>query len=397
QHPDWFLRDAEGKAVETFKGPLTIDASRPSALGEWFGPLFRTLCRDWGFDYLKLDGQPAVIGAYRAHHERLADGSVDGVAAYRQALSTIRGLVGEDTYLLGSWGTPLEAMGLVNGSRTGGDVGASWRGVEVALHATKNWYFLHNVAWYCDPDAICVRPPLSLAQATAWATLLGVTGQHLMSGDRMYDLPEERVELLRRIYPPADIRPMDLYRYEGRPRAWDLKVAAGGEQYDVVALFNWREEPSMVGVDYAALGLHPEGRYVVYDFWNERLVGELAGGVSAWLPPTSARVYAIRPVVDRPVLLSTSRHITQGALDLRGVRWSGGGRDVTGTSEVVGGDPYTIAIYLPTSPRRWTLKSARAEVASVETETDGQLARVTLTSPESRAVRWHVTFGNAPR
>ena len=396
QHPQWFLRDAEGKVVQTFKGPFTVDASNPEVLSGWFEPLCQTLGRDWGFDYFKIDGQPDVIGAYRRNRERLADPSLDPAAAYRQGLAKIREMIGPNAYLLGCWGIPLEGIGLMNGSRTGGDVGVGWGGFQTALGTTMEWYFLHNIAWYCDPDCISVREPLSLDQATAWATLMGITGQHLMTSDNMPALPEERVELLRRIYPAADIRPLDLYRYEGRPRIWDLKIAQGGEQCDIVAVFNWDQEPRTVNVDYAALGLDPDVRYAVYDFWHQQLVGVLPVGFSAWLRPTSASLYAVKPVADHPTLLSTSRHVTQGALDLREVRWSQRGDEVTGTSQVVGGDPYTITIFLPPFPSKWSLESAAAEGVQVQTKAEHLLAQVTLSSPHSGLVDWRLTFASTP-
>ena len=46
----------------------------------------------------------------------------------------------------------------MNGSRTGGDVFYSWPGFFIALDATVEWYFLHNIAWYNDPDVCYVRP-----------------------------------------------------------------------------------------------------------------------------------------------------------------------------------------------------------------------------------------------
>ena len=51
------------------------------------------------------------------------------------------------------------------------------------------------------------------------------------------------MEILRRLYPVADIRPMDLYPLPGKPRIFDLRVATPqAGQWDVVAVFNWSSE-----------------------------------------------------------------------------------------------------------------------------------------------------------
>jgi hypothetical protein len=98
-------------------------------------------------------------------------------------------------------GTPLEGVGIMNGFRTGSDAVLGWSGFQTALQATMQYCYLHNIAWYCDPDMLLVRPPLTLGEARAWAALEGLTGQALMSSDRLMDLPEDRVELLRRVFP----------------------------------------------------------------------------------------------------------------------------------------------------------------------------------------------------
>ncbi len=76
----------------------------------------------------------------------------------------------------------------MNGSRTGGDVVLGWGGFQVALRPTLQYYYLHNIVWYSDPDVLLVRSPLTLDQARVWATLEGLTGQALMSSDRLMDL-----------------------------------------------------------------------------------------------------------------------------------------------------------------------------------------------------------------
>lgn len=103
------------------------------------------------------------------------------------------------------------------------------------------YYFLHNVAWYADPDVLVVRSPLLLDQARAWATLQGLTGQAVLTSDRLMDLSAERVELLRRVYPAVDIVPMDLFKSDRNKRIWDLKINHLGRSYDVVGVFNFDE------------------------------------------------------------------------------------------------------------------------------------------------------------
>lgn len=55
----------------------------------------------------------------------------------------------------------------------------------------------------------------------------------------------------------------------------------------------------------------------------------------------------MRRKLGRPQMLSTSRHISQGAVELVNVVWDEKRQTLSGVSKVVAGDPYEIALYLP--------------------------------------------------
>jgi alpha-galactosidase len=223
-HPNVFLRKPDGtSAADTWEGKFMVDPSTPEA-HTYLVNLFATLSR-WGYDYFKIDGQPIVTREYRSKKKFMKHSTDDADALYRQTLASMRQAIGPNRYLLGCWIVPLEGLGIMNGSRTSADVEQEWEGFKVALRATMCYYFLHNIAWYCDPDVMIVRAPLPFEQARAWTTLQGLTGQALMSSDRLMDLSEDRVELLRRVYPAADIRPMDLFSAQRNKRIWERRSA----------------------------------------------------------------------------------------------------------------------------------------------------------------------------
>ena len=62
--------------------------------------------------------------------------------------------------------------------------------------------------------------------------------------DRLVDLSPDRVELIKRVYPAVDIRPLDLFSSDRNKRIWDLKVNHLGREYDVVGVFNFDESKS---------------------------------------------------------------------------------------------------------------------------------------------------------
>jgi hypothetical protein len=105
----------------------------------------------------------------------------------------------------------------------------------------------------------------------------------------------------------------------------------------------------------------------------------------------------VHRVEDHPQFLSTNRHVMQGYLDMPGrPRWDAAGRTLSGTSDVIGGDPYKIVL----ACNGWAPLSATAEDATIAIEpgvaADG-LVTVTLTLPQNARVSWRVAFDRAAR
>jgi hypothetical protein len=387
-HPDWFLRDEDGEVVKTFKGSMTLDASNDGVLEGWFGPLFTELS-DW--DYYKIDGQTTVIEAYRRHAERFAQ-SMSGDEAYRRGVGKIRETIGDDRFLLNCWGTVPEGIGIVNGARTGGDIWASWQGLMPAKRATEDWYYTHNICWYTDPDTVLVRPPLTFDQAKVWVSLVGLTGQLLMASDKMYELPEERVELLRRIYPALPLYPMEFYPLgEDQLDIIDLKVNKTFYKWDVIGLFNWDRKDKIMGAGIKEIGRRLR-TYALYDFWEGKFLGLTDGSFFLNVPKQGCRVFSLMQAFpDRPTLLATSRHITMGGLDLTDYRWNSRERNIRGISDhLVAGEPYTLTFYLPDGLDR--ADRVVAEGAETEIRHKGRIEEIVLTPSAAGRLSWEISF-----
>jgi hypothetical protein len=395
-HLGLFLLKPDGTtASDTWEGRFLVDPTAPDA-DAYFREMFQRLS-GWGYEYFKIDGQPIVVDEYGKKREFMHAPSDDAAGLYRHTLGAIREGIGPERYLLGCWGIPLEGAGIMNGSRTGGDIVLGWGGFQVALRPTLQYYYLHNIVWYSDPDVVLVRSPLTIEQARVWATLQGLTGQALMSSDRLMDLGEERVELLRRIYPATDNRPLDLFPTERNKRIWDLKVSHLNRRYDVVGVFNFdTEKADSVYLNWKELGLPADQPVHVFDFWNKEYLGAWREGMAVPTASTSVRVLTLLPDDGKVQLISTSRHITQGPVDLASLRQNG---DVfTGTSRLVKEDAYQLSFAFPPGKNAAVAQAiARAGGAElpVKIASHQGWAAVTITSPKTQDVEWEVQFAPA--
>lgn len=393
ENPGAFLMNSDTSVSRTWEGEYLVDPSSKAGLN-YLKTLFTTL-KGWGYDYFKIDGQPIVIDEYglRKAYMRHPSGSTDSL--YRATIETIRNTIGNKRYLLGCWGIPLDGVGIMNGSRTGGDVVLGWSGFMTSLEATMHYYFLNNVAWYCDPDVMLLRYPLTLDQARTWATLQGLTGEALMSSDRLPDLSADRVNILKSVFPAQDIRPLDLFPSKTLKHIWDLKINHLGRNYDVVGLFNFNKGKSKtIFLKWKDLGYDDSSLVQVFDFWNKEYLGAWQKGIAVSLPPTSVRVLTLLKSNGHIQLISTSRHITQGYPDLVRLGSNERGTEFNGESKVIAGAPYSLFFAFPRG-KNFSVSRAKAENLDVKIDNHQGWACVEFTSPKTTEINWEVSFSTA--
>ena len=96
--------------------------------------------------------------------------------------------------------------------------------------------------------------------------------------------------------------------------------------------------------------------------------------------------------------MGTSRHISQGAVDVVSVEWNAAAKTLAGRSRLVGGDPYELRIAMPATAKRWAVAKAEIDTPdkhfgeTIAWKQDPDGVRVTITAPRSREVAWRVVF-----
>jgi len=409
---DWVVKRPDGSPYEVRWSGTALDLTKPEVRAYVAG-FIRQAVRDWGFGYLKLDGLHIGMANKQTYPGTkyqedgfgdavFADGTKTHMQAGRQGLKTVREAAGPETFILGCCTPQNErslgmTLGLVDAMRVGPDSNVKWPGVVAGAACSSRLYFLNGRVWWNDPDSIYARAKMPLDEVRCFAGWVALTSTLNNQTDWAPDYPAERVELLRRTMPSHQlktVRPVDLFENDPA-RIWVLTWELGGEKRHVVGLFNWGDRAWTARVDRAAAGLDPAAEYDGFEFWGASPVARF-GDLEAEVPPRSSRVIAARKVEDRPRLVSTSRHVTQGTVDLVSETWEGG--TLKGASRVVRGDPLELRVALRGRTKSWRLKSATvsagdagAGVTVSFAQADGW-ARATLKSPANREVRWELAF-----
>ena len=543
EHPDWLLRDASGPVAcdtrESWGGQIyALDGAHPK-VQQWLFDLARRVVRDWGYDYLRIDAlRWATLGT--GHY-----GGLTHAEAYRGGLGAIRDGLGTEAFVVGSAAPLQHAVGLVNGMRIAPDVAASWGGLQPAARAAGLRSFYQRSAWLNDPDCLVVRPPLTPAEARAWASLVAVTGGLTLFSDNLPKLPPERLALLQRTLPvaPVGARPIDAavverdvapaivagddvvplkgpwrfrtgddaaYRtrdfdeaawetipvpqrwneaghrdytgfgwYRTRfslpplvparpvylelgkiadadeaflngvrvggtgdlppgdravsqayrryriasdtlnwggdnvlavrvfggtggsgglwsvhrdapPRAW---VVEGAPRWWTAVLVNWDDEPLPTSLSLGALGI-AGARFTAYDVWRDAPLADLKDTVTVTLEARSTLTLGLRPAAARPLVIGTTRHVVQGAVDITEETWDAAARTLAAKSVNLDARAYAVTVAVPKGLRPGTCKAdVPCTVRSLET---GHAVIEWAAGGDGRDIKWELSFRSTP-
>lgn len=367
QHADWLLKHPDGrlKRVGPWPGEDTdwarnenpkrygLDITHPGA-AHWMFNLFSTIVHEWGYEMLKIDFVDwSLLSAYRYY-----DPSVSRAEAYRRGFEIIRRAAGEKVHI-NECGPGAISVGLIDSMRIELDQYYGYR--------TENWkqyvgtptgsaaagakrYYFHKRTWINDVDHLCTRN-LSLGQARAAATIIGISGGNVISGDRLIDLSPDRIEIIRKAFPSSGqgARPVDLFDSD-TPSAFALSLKKPFGEWTVAAFFNPDETQTIKRpIPADRLWLDPARKYIAFNFWEERLEGEFSGELDLQIPPAGCTLLSIHELPEKPKVIATNRHILQGYLELENTEWNEDTQILSGTSFGVKDYPYSVFIYLPGS------------------------------------------------
>ncbi|MBQ3556734.1 MAG: alpha-galactosidase [Oscillospiraceae bacterium] len=336
-------------------GRYFLDMTHPKFLQDYLPRAVKQIS-EWGYKAMKWDVLPLTCMYTSRNHDKLYDPSKSTTQAMRNAARTVREILGEEFYMLSCCGggeyTTLLASDIFDAARIGADI-FTWEELKTSfVQRILRLYPFHNTQLYCDPDNVVLRPEYNdLYQAQTRITLVSLLGLPCTFGDDLRELPMERVELLRRGLPTLDIHPMDMRELtlDRDELITNLVINRPFECWNVAAVTNLAQEERTITVDFGKdLGLE-DGEYLVHEYWTDTFHGVVSDKLTLTLPACATAVLSVRKKTGNLQLVSTSRHITQGAAELLDVQYADG--KLSGRSKVVRDDPYTIKAYDPGSER----------------------------------------------
>ncbi|HEX9510311.1 MAG TPA: alpha-galactosidase [Puia sp.] len=401
-HKNLFVRDKGGYPAQGRWVGYSMDGYNPATLEELVAPVYTGL-EKMGWQYFKLDALRHLrYEGYNSNDWYFNQQKTDKAKAFRNLVGTVRKSIGPQNFLLACWGIRPELVGLVDGCRIGND-GYSYAGL-----AQYNSY--NNVIWRNDPDHI----ELTDREAYRSCTATSLTGSLFMLTDKPEKYKDSSLlEAARRSIPVLQTVPGQVYDVDpsrssrieeaavemsgSGPRSFDAstttttglflqEISRPYENWIVLGRLDERDE-SLTMKD---LGLDEKEPWLVFEFWTKSFRGVFTGSFIPGKidPHYHCQVFCLRKKLSHPQVLATSRHISCGGLEIKDIRWDPDG--LSGQSELVGRDPYTIYLY---EPAQYSYKKFICEGASLtDTKKEGDIRTITLLTDSKRVVSWKAIY-----
>jgi alpha-galactosidase len=310
-HPEWLVHNASGKPIhlgfvtEHTDRLYALDPTNPGAQ-EYLTRTYRTLARDWGIRYIKLDfmEDSAVEGYYHVPN-------TTALEAQRIGIQTIRKAVGEHVLLDKDGCELLNPVGLVDAGRISQDTGHTFSSSKDAASGMAARYYMNRNYFVADPDAFSVstqtvddqnwhggQQPLTLDEAKVSIALSAVTGGMYEIGDDLPTMGEdaERVALVKNqdLLDMARLgrasKPLDLMSYAAEDLQPSIFLLHEDARQSIVTIFNWTDGPRSHTISRADLGLPEQGSFTYVDVLSGDAAQPLGSTVSIAQPRHSVRV-----------------------------------------------------------------------------------------------------------
>jgi hypothetical protein len=408
-----------GTRVIDFSNPLTIKLERERAF-QWVAGHENETGRaemdfaDWWDKWPgQYDPYMSALETYRAAGTPWRE-AIDQKAPRRVIRSNMNAV--DHTYGI------VDITRVSNDADHGYEEGDGWRLwlTESLLGSSIRFFYNGRVFWNdCDGFHVYKSQPIdesagrfNYAQAKVSANFHAIAGSTLFLEEAFNEeYPADRIELLKRISPPTpDVSyPVDLF-IRKPAQVWNMPVERPFGKWNIVGVFNYTSKTPREGFTYTTpatrdlipkftveldaekdLRLAPGKEYIVYEFWSRKLIGTFKGTfVPRPVSPYDCDIYSVVEKQDRPVLISTSRHIRQMAFDIKDLTYDAQQRMLRGLSRAVAGDPYQLRIYVPdgfTAKRVELSGGLTAKMAAA-----GPLLTVDYTAPTGNDVEWKVFF-----
>lgn len=364
---------------DTWSGRYYYDFTEPKYIDGYLTDAVNQV-KKWGYEAIKYDTLPNSINAHECYHANMKRPELTSYTAFRNMAKKTRELFGEDIYML-SCGSAEEVIlwgaGIFDAARINPDL-FNWEAFKIAIERLRRYYPLHSNVSYNDIDCIVLRDEYSnMAQARSRILPVALLGLPVNIGDDLRKLPDERVDLLKLTMPVMKTHPtvLESPTSDGRSQLIVQKIARADECYTVFGLMNLTDKPLTRSISLDADLRLADGEYLAYEFFSDGFLGSTKDNILLEVAPCDSAVVVVREKKNHPRLLSTNRHLSQGATEVKMAVWCEEDLSLHITSDLIANERYRMAIYVPDG------YIAESCTSGSLLHADGNIATVSIAAP----------------
>ncbi|MBQ4199672.1 MAG: hypothetical protein II649_07290, partial [Kiritimatiellae bacterium] len=401
-HPDWMLFNsiANIERKHMHHRPYVTYDFTDKGMSAHMLAMWKRLRKD-GMQGIKFDYPETGYNPQGGYD----DINASATQVYRRYFALAREGLGKEAFLdernLGECGRPcLDATaGIVDTQRTWSD--SNKFDPRMVTTDGLRWFKMRTVFNYY-PDSKAIHGLREGVRRSMLTTVYLTSGRiELATSFRLFT--PEMTRDLSRLYPeyrePFAARPIDAFKKGTvNPSVYDLELAPTWHQ---VMLFNPDKKRAAVKTalcgDRAkdgALGLDPKAKWRVHSFWDDEYFGILGAGdaLEIEMNGLECEMFRVAKAEARPQVVSTTRHVLQGWMDVADEKWDATERVLSGTAKhIAPGTSESVVVAVDTADGM-AFPLVRAEVSPEDaaagvkvsaTETNGTV-RVALAVPAKR-------------
>ncbi|NSW90997.1 MAG: alpha-galactosidase [Firmicutes bacterium] len=272
--------------------------------------------KEWGVVYCKMDFFALQTSQNKKKHINIGD-------LYAKTWESFRKGTGEDMHIAPcSCSTNLQ-LGYCDSVRIGSDIGNSghWPGAyeqfRYGLSTVAALWYKNRKFWINDADSIQIAKGCSLSEARVRATVVALSGGHVMLSEDLRTVDNQRLEIIRRILPayPEAAKPINMFENpfpEGYPSMWSLTLYTDFGRMVVLAVFNLTQKMQIYEITPQMVGMEPGKEFIALEWWQNKWIGRFKDKFTVEVPAEDVAVIHAQPIKDVPTVVSVSHHITGG-------------------------------------------------------------------------------------
>ncbi len=401
QHPDWMLKDDQGKPRVNWQwywkpnpNCYELDASHPEG-AKFIEETFSRLSAE-GASYYKIDFIASCGGEQFHRHDPYC---TPGWGVLRRAMEAVRTGAGAGAWIRYCQTPPLLSVGLADSAYGGPDTSdAGTPGVIDTLRTNARslaaGYWINNRLYRREVCDMSVGMKGPLWEVRMKMALMCLAGCSTSFSDDFRLLEPSRIRLMQRCLPPGGppMRPVDLLR-RTIPSIWHVHCQRDFGQWEVVGLFNFEDQPQERTVEFASLGLDQQSKVVAFECWEEKLLGVHQGRLTLGLPPHSSRILFLHRLAGRPQVVGTDMHLLGGYHEIKKLTWDADHHTLAGVCQRMPGISGKVYVYVPAGYQPH-FDSPPPDTSAKLTNVGGELWVKELRFQEASA-HWTIRFDRA--